>query len=411
MDYYSKETLRIVEENDDTLTELGICGQEAADTVLSCTKGRLFTSRDGDDYSRLGSSIGRNTNLTEMFVELEVIKSLSVSRGFYNGIKQNSSIQEFKLSGFSSDPNNDVDFIRNPVGDVGCELLRSFENSSQLTALHIFSCDIRNAEERVIINTTLGSCTNLKTIYFNFCNMTDEQLLPMVDAIRGHSSLQKLSLHDNMIGNAGCEALATLLEDPSCNLQDLDLSQNQIGNDGGNAIINSLASNTKLTNLNLSDDNQMENQSDVVNAAVVRLLCNSESINSIYSSNHTLETLVLSRTRPKGIRIASLLELNRGTNKGHTAIKKILKYNPNIDMEPLFEWGFGDEQSVKALPYVVAWFDRARVVVEQLRSHYHYQFDTKNLAAIYQFALAMPLLFIPASHIKTDDKKRKGIGM
>ena len=35
--------------------------------------------------------------------------------------------------------------------------------------------------------------------------------------------------------------------------------------------------------------------------------------------------------------------------------------------------------------------------------------DSRKLSSIYQFALAMPLLFVPAAHTKACDKKRKRI--
>ena len=84
--------------------------------------------------------------------------------------------------------------------------------------------------------------------------MTDEKFLPMVDAIRPHRSLRKLRLHDNSIGRAGCEALATLLEDTDCNLQIIDLGSNDINNEGVTTLANSLANNTKLKHLYLDSN-------------------------------------------------------------------------------------------------------------------------------------------------------------
>ena len=43
MDDYSRETLRRIQENYDTLIELGICNN---DGVVLCTKGRYFTAGD-----------------------------------------------------------------------------------------------------------------------------------------------------------------------------------------------------------------------------------------------------------------------------------------------------------------------------------------------------------------------------
>ena len=45
---------------------------------------------------------------------------------------------------------------------------------------------------------------------------------------------------------------------------------------------------------------------------------------------------------------------------------------------------------------------------EEEESHYHV--EERKLSAVYQFVQAMPLLFVPASHSKRVDKKRKRNG-
>ena len=65
-----------------------------------------------------------------------------------------------------------------------------------------------------------------------------------------------------------------------------------------------------------------------------------------------------------GKQLKSLLKLNVGTNnQSHVAIKKILLYYPNIDMEQLFGWDSDDEESLKSSPYVMDWFERAEEAV------------------------------------------------
>jgi len=408
MNWYSRETLRRVEENDDTLIELGICNK---DGVVSSDHGRYFTSGDREDYSKLGRSIQRNTNLKTLYVKLNSTGLSITDSGFFEGIKQNSSINKLRLNGHAYSRQNNPISGYNPVGEVGCELLRAFqENNSNLTNLRIWSCDIGSVDERAIINTTLVSCTNLKEMHFNHNNVTDEQLLPMVEAIRDHQSLETLSLNYNRIGNVGCEALATLLQDPNCNLQTLFLRHNLINNKGINNLVNSLSNNIKLKNLDISQ-NQMDNEK--VQGTFVKLLCNTTSINTTHSSNHTLIDLKIQGNIATSLH--SLLQMNKCENKSLVAIEKILMYHPNIDMEPLFEWGSKDERNLMALPYVVAWFDRADEAVELTRDYLFkrevYKTKEGKLSAIYQFALAMPLMFIPASHTKADDKKRKRTGM
>ena len=88
-------------------------------------------------------------------------------------------------------------------------------------------------------------------------------------------------------------------------------------------------------------------------------------------------------------------------------MKKILKYHPNIDMSPLFEWDLDGEQTLKALPYVVDWFERAEEAVAGDEDREDYQIEKKKLSAIFQFAKAMPLLCVPETHIKVHSRKRK----
>ena len=49
---------------------------------------------------------------------------------------------------------------------------------------------------------TLRRCENIKQIGLYRCNITDEQLLSVVEAVRGHRSLEELDFHNNRIGNA-----------------------------------------------------------------------------------------------------------------------------------------------------------------------------------------------------------------
>ena len=379
-----QETLRRVEENDDTLKTL----QLREGTSMFDFAGRFY-SKDCRDYSKLGAAIGENTHLTMLEVDLSndgITFDVINNTRFYEGLKRNTSIYKLDLSSSG---------IGNNIGsEVGQKILEAYQENNNLTLLRITNSGLQNGGENIA--TTLRSCTNLKEIQLSRCNITDEVLIQIVDVIRGHIiSLERLSLVDNRIRNFGCGAIATLLQDPNCNLHSLDLR-----------------------------DNILFRANDFFS----RLLCNTSSINSIYSSNHTLENLSLYRYGSRGdSELASLLKMNKGTNKSHVAIKKILKYHPNIDMEPLFEWNMEGEgeRNLKALPYVIAWFERAQEAVAgtvsdseessvdegeangKSKDCERYKIDKRKLAVTYQFAQAMPLLFVPTSHMKGGDNKRK----
>ena len=79
-----------------------------------------------------------------------------------------------------------------------------------------------------------------------------------------------------------------------------------------------------------------------------------------------------------------------------------------MDMEQLFEWDADGEQTLKAFPYVINWFRRAEeAVTGDVITGGDYNIEERKLSAIFQFAKAMPLFFVPACQIKVNDNKRK----
>jgi len=64
-------------------------------------------------------------------------------------------------------------------------------------------------------------------------------------------------------------------------------------------------------------------------------------------------------------------------------------------MSPLFKLDAEEEeQSLKGLPYVVDWFERAQEAVSDEHEK-SYNIDQRKLSAIYQFVQSMPLQFVP----------------
>ena len=90
-------------------------------------------------------------------------------------------------------------------------------------------------------------------------------------------------------------------------------------------------------------------------------------------------------------------------------------------MEPLFDLSVEEDDSerdLKALPYMISWFETAAVAIESgeyedeefqtFMMKVTNNLDGRKLSAIYQFATAMPMLFVPATHHdKGNIKKRK----
>ena len=261
-----QETLRRVEENDATLTELNIGG---LDNINLLSHGNFhFNSSNTRDYSTLGTFIGQNTHLTTLKVTLYELPALENTNKFYDGLKRNTSISELELS------------VGDIVDEVAPKILNAYqENNRYLTQLSIDNVDLQNGGDQIVA-ATLGSCTNLSHVRLLECNMSGEQLLVLAEAIRGHHSLEVLSLESNTISNARCEVVATLLSDPISNLHTLNLRRNAIDNEGATILANALLNNTKLRNLFLYDNEIDQSVVDIFS----KLLCNTSSINSIYSS-------------------------------------------------------------------------------------------------------------------------------
>jgi len=359
-------------------------------------------SVDDDELSRLGDYVGTNTNLITLKVQINRTKGEpKVVDSFYEGLMRNSSITCLTMhcSG------------HNLVGGVLHRILTAYQaNRSRLTALHIHYTGLQNGGDNIITNT-IRRCANLKEIKLRHCSITDEMLWPMVEAIRGRK-LEKLDFSNNDIGNTGCETIATLLAFGYTSR--LCLRHNNI--QGVTSLANSLMNNTKLDTLELYANLFNKRSAEDIFS---KMICNKSSINSIYLSNHTLENMELTVNLPPQIapmvpgyepvdgQLLDLLRMNRCEDKVHVAFIKILKYHPNIDIESLFELDKKGERNLKALPYIISWFQRARAATEHYETE-EYHVESKKLSAMYQFVQAMPTLFVSTDSNNTSEgRKRK----
>ena len=384
------ETLRRVEENEDSaLTQ--ICIRSSIMGRLVFGDGVFTSSAGSNDFSQLGASIGQNTCIVKL--DVTVYDGLALKYDnieFLNGLKQNASIRELSLNCESLTQ-------RHNLGRSAAHgILEAYQVNNNLTCLVMARYRLEIGDDQ-IITATLRCNTNLTCIHIVMCGISNEQLVPIIDAIRGHTSLEYLSLDFNRIGDSGCASIATLLQEPNCSLHTLTLWFNDIGSRGVVDLTNGLVSNKHLRNINLHD-NPLD--TDDWNRILMSVLCDYSSLNNIYYSNHSLERVGMSGTQLHFLR--SLLEMNRSKNKSHVAIMKIVKYHfHQIDMEPLFDWNMEGEgeRDLKALPYVIAWFDRAAKVVVGygMQRDYGMHLDREKLSSIYQFARALPLFFVPPS--------------
>jgi len=415
-DMSSLKLIHRAEENDPTLTELMIStgDDECFDPSSNVRLLRPSDSSYESAYNRLGGAIAGNLHLRTLTIHLLDDIALDITdREFFDGLLRNSSIKCLELGG----DNNAL------MARLGPEVLGAYHANNNLTRLSLVFADMRNGD---LTTTSLRCCTCLETLHMVGCNITDEQLLQIVGAIRGHYSLEEVKFPHNRIGNAGCEALATLFEDPNCNIHTLSLANNQVSNDGAIAIANSLTNNNKLRDLRLQE-NSFNYDTQEVHNAFEKLLCNTSSISATFSSNHTLQKLYITVQQVSHLTV--LLQMNEDEDKSIVAKNKICIYHPQImtDMKPFYKWDKDGERTLKALPYVVDWLKKAiaaiqheviKMLAEMAETPRGRRCRDRNmltcvscqdivsgryLSAIYQFARTMPLLFEPISRMEVDE--------
>ena len=257
MDERSVKTLQRIQENDPKLTELNI-GRG----------GEVYILPTVSDLSKLGAAISENTNITKLAFGIDETAKDDTNVMFINGLKQNSSIKELHLRGYDS------------IGRVGHEVLKVYQDNNHLTTLRI-EAQFSNRGQQVIVNT-IKKCTNLKVLDLSQSVITDKQLLSIVGALKGNHVIEELNLSHLSIYQIGpCRELATLLEDPDCNIHTLNLEYNHIDKEWLIAIANGLTNNVKLRQLSV--DRKSVDQD--VEAAFSRLSFYSSIINNrIYFS-------------------------------------------------------------------------------------------------------------------------------
>ena len=147
MDECSEEILRRVQQNDPTFTTLSI-GYRGGDWD--------FTERDAGVYSTLGVAIAKNTHLRELRIALPEYEIAldDAGEGFFEGLKQNTSIHDLEFS-----CNN-----RHVAGGVISKILNAYQANIHLTRLTIEDVRLDNGGDSIIAKT-FKSCTKSSSNY------------------------------------------------------------------------------------------------------------------------------------------------------------------------------------------------------------------------------------------------------
>ena len=210
-----------------------------------------------------------------------------------------------------------------------------------------------------------NSGSKLEELSLSFNSVGNEGVPSMVDALSGISSLTKLKLANQYgkedITNSSWSTFSSLLGKSSLVTLSIDVG---VDEEVKACLASELANGSTLQTLILGGYSVSKGLGVLEN-----VLCNKTSIDSLYTSNHTLqEVLEKSRYAASGTKkikglpgdINELMEMNKNANKADVARQKILRYHffnggDDINAQVLFD------MDMDVMPQVVAWIGKDAV--------------------------------------------------
>ena len=210
-------------------------------------------------------------------------------------------------------------------------------------------------------------CT-IRQLRFGDTLIGDVGVTTLGDSLATNTSL--VSLHivdDNSITSVGWQGLSQCLRSRNSALEDLTIGILCSVDEGGAvAIVSALANNTTLNELNLHNDKE-----SFFNI-LTQILWDKSSIDSTYTSNHTLRKII-PLYKPFRDDIRRLLKMNRNEDKAEVARQTILHHHFSEGNANIHVFAAMPETS---LPFAIAWIGRNK--------------DGRTL--MYNFAQAFPSL-------------------
>lgn len=314
---------------------------------------------DADDmptvrhWLELGRNIGMNTHMKELALsgvdessiedEGERIASPENMRIFLDGLASNRSLRSLFLEGF------DFDLVE------GLGPLLTYNRN--LVELGLHNCNL-NAQD--IGGISAAFRLRIKIIKITEAVRGDEIVRAIVELAGACPQLKKLTIGEwYRESTQCCTEVARLLEDRDTKLKCLYLSeQNNIDDDGVEVLANAVAHNKTLTRLALNCNSGITSRGW---GSLLRVVCDTSSINATKESNHTLEHLwddIFDRGRTDFSDSMNLpadllfcLKANEDGNDSEAARKKIFHFhfNGNFNIAPF------NSMNLELLPTALGW--------------------------------------------------------
>ena len=224
-----EDTRRQIESNDPDLTKLTI------DTYQN-----NYLPHDGD-WARDGKGIGRNEYIKELCFDSGMASAIDRTdfEAFCAGLACNKSIEKLVIP--------DCALFG---GEIFNFLIPFFQQNTNLQYLGVSGgiLDLPNGVRW--LSESLSRFNTLRVFECLRCQLLDNELETLIQALAGHSKLGKIDLGGNKLGERGINALAALLN-PNSTLADLNLFDCSINDEGAVVFADALGRNCTLKKLNL----------------------------------------------------------------------------------------------------------------------------------------------------------------
>jgi len=278
---------------------------------------------DNEGISVLGNMIKNNTSLTKL-----TLGSVENVTGFFGWTP-------FLLDLCS--PNSalvDLSLYSNEINSDGLAVLaRWVANNSKLKYLDLSSnIEVTPGGWHTFFVTLRNHNLVLETLDISNNVINSQAIASLVESLG--NNLKSLDLSSNIVpmGIEDIRALSNLLRSPNCSLMKLNLCWNEIKDDGVILFADALANNNSLHELRLATYDPFDHVRETGWSALANVLCDRTSIDTAYTSNHTLHE-VLKDEEDEGNDmnvipddLVELLEINEIYTKSEAARVKIIKY-------------------------------------------------------------------------------------
>lgn len=275
-----------------------------------------------------------------------------------------------------------LDLSSTNVSDIGIlSLSYALDGNTTIKSLDL-SCNrsITSSGWRTFFDQMTNNTSALEVLSLVNNNIDDEVVASIVDSFK--SSMKNLNVRMNrLITSIGLRTLFTLVQQqPTC-LESLCVPRI----DDGMMLVfaNALVNNNTLRRFIIHDVSVTKQGW----GSLADVLCNKSTIESICTSNHTLESIKESGQWQVPNDLHAYLELNKNENKSEVVRQKIIKYHFNYGESNIQKFV---NMELNELPQVISWTGRNDI----------------GLSLLYKLCRGMPALFDSDSKAKAGARQK-----